>query len=157
MAGSLLGALVELERHGNRPNTLDFTFQHRLCHDFESLIWVVVYAMMIHHRNGLAATNPEMCGIYKKDLDACWAVHAYSNLLRSQNHMIAVGCAPSFRHMAESWFPDPREAAFFRDAMRLLRNQTHDEEPITYEGLCTLFKKHIQLATEPQAPVVVSK
>ena len=157
MSGGLLNALGDLECHSNRPNKLDFTFQHRLCHDFESLIWVVVYAMMIHHRNGSAATDPEMCGLYKKDLDACWAVHAYSNLLRSHRNMIAVGCSFNTQNTVSSWFPDPREAAFFRDAMRLLRDQTQDGEFITYEGLCTLFKKHIQLATEPQAPDVVSK
>ena len=157
MAGGLLGALVKLERHGNRSNTLDFTFQHRLCHDFESLIWVVVYAMMIHHRNGLAATDLEMCDLYKKDLDACWAAHAYSNLHRSHSYMITIGCSFDSQYMVDSWFPDPREAAFFRDAMRLLQTQTQNGEPITYEGLCTLFKKHSRLATEPQALDVVSK
>jgi len=157
MSGDLLNALGDLERYSNRPNKLDFTFQHRLCHDFESLIWVVVYAMMIHHRNGLAATDPEMCGLYKKDLDACWAAHAYSNLHRSQNHMIAVGCTLNSQYMVDSWFPDPREAAFFRDAMRLLRDQTQDGEFITYEGLCTLFQKHIRLAKALQVIDVVSK
>jgi len=41
--------------------------------------------------------------------------------------------------------------------MHLLRGQIQDEEFITYESLCTLFEKHIQLAKEPRAVDVVSK
>ena len=56
--------------HGRRSfsgfGVSDFTFQHKSYHDFESLIWVVVYAMMIHHRNTLAATDQAMYGFYKK-------------------------------------------------------------------------------------------
>ena len=157
MSGDLLGALREMGRPRNRLTMSAFTFQHRLCHDFESLIWVVVYAMMIHHRNYLAATDPALCGEYKVELDECWAVHAYSNLHRSHNDMIGIGCSPKLRSIVSSWFPDPREGAFFCEAMRLLRNQTQDEEPITYKGLSTLFKKHIQLAKEPRALDVVFK
>ena len=138
------------------PNTSDFTFKHRLCHDFESLIWVVIYAMMIHHRNYLASTDPEMCERYKKRVDGCWAVHAYSNLHRSHSQMLIMGCAYRSQNVVSSWVPDPREAAFFRDAMRLIRHQV-DGEPITYDGICALFEKHIQLAKEPQTLDVVSK
>ncbi len=134
----------------------DSTFHHRLHHDFESLIWVVVYAMMIRHRNSLALTDPEECDEYKEVLDQCWAGHAYSNFLRSRSYMIATGCAAYRQFHLRFWFPDPREAAFFRDAMRLIRNQG-DGEPITYEGLCALFKKHINLSKEPQVLDVVSK
>jgi len=41
--------------------------------------------------------------------------------------------------------------------MRLMANQSILGERITYESLCTLFKKHIQLAKEPQDLDVVSK
>ena len=157
MSGDLLGALRDMGRPRNRPAKSAFAFQHRLCHDFESLIWVVVYAMMIHHRKYLAATDPELCEEYKVDLDECWAVHAYSNLHRSHNHMIGIGCSPKLRSIVSSWFPDPREGAFFCEAMRLLRDQTQDGDPITYERLCTLFRKHIQLAKESCALDVVSK
>jgi hypothetical protein len=157
MAGGLLTALTNLEIHRKRRIKMDFTFQHRLCHDFESLIWVVVYAMMVHHKNSLASTDPEMCGLYKRLLDDCWGVHAYNNLRRRHNDMIFTGCSFDSQYIVSSWFPDPREAAFFHDAMRLLRIQALDGEPITYEGLCTLFKKHIQLAKGPVAFDVISK
>jgi len=157
MASDLLAALTSMGGPRNQPTKSNFTFQHRLCHDFESLIWVVVYAMMIHHRNFLAATDPEMYEEYKVVVDECWAVHAYSSLERCHNNMMVNGCSFSPREKVRVWFPDPREAALFRDAMRLLLNQSIVGEPITYEGLCTLFKKHIQLAKEPQDLDVVSK
>ena len=158
MADGLLTVLRVMAKEGRRnlPINSDSTFQHSLCDDFESLIWVVVYSMMIHHRNYLAETDSEMCELYKKYVDECWAVHAYSNLHRSHNHMLIVGCAYRSQNIVSSWFPNSREAAFFRDAMRLVRNQV-DGEPITYESLRALFKKHIQLAKEPQALHVVTK
>jgi len=157
MASDLLVALMSMGRPRNRPTKSNFTFQHRLCHDFESLIWVVTYAMMIHHRNLLVATDPEMCKEYTETVDECWAGHAYRNIRRSQNDMILTGVASNSGPIVSLWFPDPREAAFFRDAMRLLLNQSLLGTHITYEGLCTLFKKHIQLAKEPQDLDVVSK
>ena len=150
MADELLTALVSIELP-RRPTTLDFTFQHRLCHDFESLIWVVVCAMKFHQRNLLALTNPERFEFYNGVLNDFWQVHSYHNIQRSHDRMIAIGCAIYSLSIVRSWFPDPREVAFFRDAMRLIRNQTQDGEPITYEGLCALFRKHSNLAKEPQA------
>ena len=154
MAGGLLNALTSMKPRRNRPKP-DFIFQHRLCHDFESLIWVVVYAMMIHKRNIFAATDPEMFGEYKKYLDLSWAVHSYTNLLQSHDHMIMTGCSIDSLAKVNMWFPDPPEASFFRDVMRLIRNQ-RDGNPITYESLCALFKKHITLAQESQALGMVS-
>jgi len=156
MAGGLLTALTNLGLYNHRAIKSDFTFRHRLCHDFESLIWVVVYAMMIHHKNHLAVTDPDMCELYKKALDDCWSVQAYNNLRRCHNDMIFTGCSFDTQYIVSSWFPDPHEATFFREAMRLLRNQAQDGDPITYESLCKLFEKHIQLAKEPQNCVPVS-
>ena len=155
MSHRLLFALTTMQLDSDGPKS-DFTFQHRLCHDFESLIWVVVYAMMIHHRNTLATTDPAKCERYKKALDHCWAAHAYSNLLRSHDHMTSTGCIPYSQAMMNLWFPNPPEAAFFCDAMRLIRAQT-EGRPITYEGLCALFQKHIKLAQESQAFDIVSE
>ena len=153
MASGLLNALTHVKRRRNRP-TPDFTFQQRLCHDFESLIWVVVYAMMIHQRNTFAETDPEMFEEYKEYLDHCWAAHAYTSLLRSHDHMVMTGCSFDTLVKVSLWFPDPPEAALFRDAMRLIRNQ-RDGDPITYETLRALLKKHIDLAQELQASDVV--
>ena len=157
MSRDLLNALTSLKLIGHQPTTSAFTFQHRLGHDFESLIWVVVYAMMVHQRNIFAATDSEMFELYKEELDHCWAAHAYRNILMAHDHMMVTGYIPNSRTTVSSWFPDPREAAFFRDSMRLILSSQGDGKPITYEGLCKLFREHIDLAKEPQAVDVVSK
>src|SRR5258706_8481125 len=154
MARSLLNALDTMKLNTDGPNASDFTFQHRLCHDLELLILVIVYAMMIHHRNNLAPADKEKRERYKGVLDRCWAAHAYSNILMAHDHMMASGCFAD--PQVPLWFPDPLEAALFREAMRLIRNQG-DGDYITYKHLCTLFKKHIDLAKEPEAFEVVSK
>jgi len=48
MARGLLNALTSVKYLRHQPTMSAYTFQHRLYHDLESLIWVVVYAMMIH-------------------------------------------------------------------------------------------------------------
>jgi hypothetical protein len=143
MADDLFTALINQDLDDNGPFKSGFTFQHRLCHDFESLIWVVVYAMMIHHRNTLAATDPEKYQRYKVALDDCWAVHSYGHLHRCHSYMVKIGCSFNSSKIVSSWFPDPHEAAFFCNAMRLLRNQ-EEGKAITYESLSRLFEDHKQ-------------
>ena len=156
MSRSLLAALAFVKHVRHQPTASAFTFQHGLCHDLESLIWVVVYAMMIHQRNIFAATDQGMFGLYKEELDHCWAAHAYSSLQISHNHMVMTGCTDDSLSLVRSWFPDPREAAFFCEAMRLILYSQIGGGPITYEALCALFKKHINLAEEQQVVDVVS-
>ena len=142
MSSDLLMALESMKFRKVGPTASDFDFQHRLCHDFESLIWVAVYAMMIHQRNIFAATDSEMFKFYKEELDHCWAAHAYRNIHMSHDHMMVIGSTASRRSTVSSWFPDPREAAFFRDAMKLIHEQGN-EDYITYERICKLFRDHI--------------
>lgn len=63
------------------------------------------------------------------------------------------------QHIVSVWFPDLRKAAFFRDAMHLLRNQTQNGEygePTRYECLYPLFKKYIQISSEWHPSIVAS-
>ena len=154
MAGGLLNALTSMKPRRKRAIATEFKFQHRLCHDFESLIWVVVYAMMIHQRNTFAATDLEMFEEYKRYLDLLWAVHAYTNLLQSHDHMMTTGCSIDSLAKVNMWFPDPPKAAFFHNAMHVIGNQ-RDGDFIMYEALCILFKKHIDMAQELQVFDVV--
>ena len=156
MAEDLLGASTYMERRRKGLAKSDHTFQHEPCHDFESLIWVVVYAMMIHHNNSLALTDLEGCDEYKRDMDECWGGLGCT-LYPSHIYTIMTGCKARSQYLVELWFPDPREAAFFRDAMRSILDRGSTGEPITYECISTLFKKHVQLAMEPQDFDVVSK
>jgi hypothetical protein len=70
--------------------------------------------------------------------------------------MIGTGCSIDYEDVESLWFPDPLEAAFFRNAMRLVRGQVQDGQAITYESLCVLLKKHIHLATEATGSTVTS-
>lgn len=155
MSGALLDALMSMRRLCHQRTASTFDFKHRLWHDLESLIWVVVYAMMVHQRNHLAETDPDMFKQYNQDLGECWEGHAYSNVLRSHAYMVRAGCSPDSQ-LVSLWFPDPSKATFFRDAMLLIRDQ-EDGKRITYEGLCALFKSHINLAKEPRLLTSFSK
>ena len=154
MSCDMLTSSEEMELDPDGPTASGFTSHH--CYDLESLIWVVVYAMMINRRITLASTDPEKCERYKKVLDHCWAGHTYGNVLRSHTYMMSIGCFVKSRPMVSSWFPDPHEAAFFRAAMHLIRDQGEGDY-ITYERICTLFRDHINLAKKPQAVDVISK
>ena len=151
MARDLLNSLTSVRWLRHRPTTSAFTFQHSLCHDLESLVWVVVYAMMIHQRNIFAATDPEMFELYQEELDHCWAAHAYRNLLISHDHMMVTGCIDDSQDKVSLWFSDPREAASFSDAMRLILHSKMAGQRITYEGLGALFRDHINLSKAQQA------
>jgi len=123
----------------------DFTFQHKLCHDFESLIWVIIYAMMIRRKSTLAATNPIHHTAYKEYLDGYWGAHSHTKLLNSHMALMSAGMSPRRCIVDIVLFPDPLEAEFFRTAMRLLGPQRDgDAEPLTYEKVQTLFRTYIR-------------
>ena len=153
MSNDLLSALITVNRGGIKN---DFTFQHKLCNDLESLIWVVIYAMMIRRRNTLAATDSNQSALFQGDLDGCWGGHSYGHLWSSHNNMVSAGCSPRYHNVENLWFPVPVEAAFFRDSMRLVRGQEQDDKLITYDGLCTVFQKYIRLAREANESTVTS-
>ena len=155
MSVDLLAALGAHRRaiRSGRPG--DFTFQHQLCHDFESLIWVIVYAMMVRRKTVLEATDPSVYEDYKEELDSLWGVHSHSNLAKCHSLMIYTGLRRSLTIVEELLFPDPLEAQFFRAAMRLVHSQG-DDEPITYEKLQGLFQIYIQKAEQASIPTLAS-
>ena len=154
-----LDLLTALECHGTakkrgRPTDLDF--RHKLCHDFESLILVIVYAMLIRNKNRLLATDPDTHRDYKQLLDDFWGVHSYTRLLNCHEALISAGTRRSRTIVETMMFSDPLEAEFFRAAMRLLRSQGHDEEPITYEKMQGLFRTYIQKAGQATISTLVT-
>ena len=156
MSVRLLYALdihTNAKRHGIQK---DFTFQHTLCHDFESLVWVIVYAMMVRRKSVLAATDSKVHPAYKEQLDNYWGVHSHSRLAQCHNALIGTGSSRSYSIVEDLLFTDPFEAGFFRDAMRLLRSQVQDEEPITYKQIQGLFRTHIQKAEQAAVSTLTS-
>ena len=151
MAEHLLNAL-EGRNSAKRP--YEFTFQHKPCHDFESLIWVIVYAMMIRRKNILRVTDPVACKEYIDNLDRFWGVHSYAKISDSHENMIGSGSNLLRVVVEEKWFPEPLEAEFFRAAMRLVRPQVQEGEPITYEKMQDLFQTYVQKAKQADIPTL---
>ena len=69
MADNLLAALEIQGKANMLYRRHEFTFQHKPCHDFVSLIWVIVYATMARRKNVLAASDPKAHEDFKGDLD----------------------------------------------------------------------------------------
>ena len=146
-----LNLLSALEGHKNakkRGSPIDFTFQHKLCHDFESLILVIVYAMLIRNKNRLAATDSSAHSYYKELLNDFWGAHSYTKLANCHTTLLGVGIMRFRTIVEEVLFSDPLEAEFFRAAMRLVNAQLSNEGPITYEKMQGLFRTYIQQAQE---------
>jgi len=155
MSVELLAALEAHDRAIRSGRPRDFTFRHQLRHDFESLIWVIVYAMMVRRKTILEATDPKVCAEYKDELNRLWGVHSHTNLGNCHGVMIFIG-TNRFRTIVEDLlFPDPLEAEFFRAAMVLVRSQC-DGEQITYEKLRDLFHAHVQKAEQANLPTLAS-
>src|SRR6266404_7300261 len=89
MSVDLLAAL-ETHSSASMGEPRDFTFQHKLCHDFESLIWVIVYAMMVRRKITLAA-HPSVYAQYKEHVDTFWGVHSYFNLVNCHESLASAG------------------------------------------------------------------
>ena len=154
-----VGLLHALEGHRNskrRGVPTDFTFQHQLCHDFESLIWVIVYAMMVRRKSVLAATDSDAHADYKDQLDDYWGAHSHSRLAKCHHALIGTGASLSCIIVEGLLFTDPFEARFFREAMRLVRSQVQDGEPITYKQIQGLFRAHIQKAEQAAVSTLTS-
>ena len=144
-----LDLLSALERHGTakkRGRLTDFAFQHKLCHDFESLILVIVYAMLIRNKNSLVTTDSRAHTDYKVLLDDYWGAHSYTKLANRRGALVTAGTSRSRTIAEDTLFSDPLEAEFFRAAMRLLRSQDDGEELITYKKMQGLFRTYIQKA-----------
>ena len=152
-----MSLLVALQSRGNAKIcgiSKDFTFQHKLCHDFESLIWVMVFAMMVRRKGILAATDSNVHAAYKVQLDLFWGAHSYSKLLGCHGISITAASMRPNDIFDDLLFPDVLEAKFFRAAMRLVRDQAFDEEPITYKKMQDLFRTYIQVAEQANCPTL---
>ena len=148
----LLNALESQGKANKLGRRHEFTYQHRLSNNFESLIWVIVYAMMVRRRNLLAATDSKAYEDFMGDLDLTWGVHSYVKLVVGHDTLIGAGCNPNRTVVEETWFLDPFEAEFFRAAMRLVRPHIQERESITYEKLKHLLGTYIRKAAQANAP-----
>jgi len=88
--------------------------------DIESMIWVLTYAIMLHHQESLRGWRK---ADYKRDVvDQFYGSLSYSGLAVQREHMETRGTNPLAKS-PEEWIPDPTQLRWFRQAMTLVAGQ----------------------------------
>jgi hypothetical protein len=85
--------------------------------DLESMIWVITYAIMIHHQESLQSSEK---AAYKRDVvDAFYGSLSYSGLAK-ERRLMAYDGFNSLVDTPEEWIPEPTQCKWFRRAMTLV-------------------------------------
>jgi hypothetical protein len=88
--------------------------------DLESMIWVLTYAIMLHHQESLQ--GPVKVTYKRNVVDPFYGSLSYSGLTNMRDIMMLRGSNP-FYDDPEEWIPNPVQRKWFRCAMRLLFGQ----------------------------------
>ena len=124
------------------PSELDFV--PGAGDDLESMIWVLIYAIMLHHQESLQGADK---ADYKRDVvDAFYGSLSYSGLAEKRDLMVFRGTNRR-ANQPQEWIPDMTQCKWFRCAMTLVSRQnvasSHGSiEPITFDAfdaLCDEF------------------
>jgi len=113
--------------------------------DLESMIWVITYAIMIHHQESLKGSDK---ADYKRDVvDQFYGSLSYSGLAEKREVMMSRGTNP-FDDEPDEWFPDPAQSKWFRHAMTLVAGQSRPNhhgtiKPITFDSFDALCDEFI--------------
>ena len=85
--------------------------------DLESVIWVLIYAIILHHQETLRGSDK---ADYKRNVvDQFYGSLSYSGLAKERVFMVFQGSIP-FADQSEEWIPDPTQRKWFRRAMTLV-------------------------------------
>ena len=85
--------------------------------DLESMIWVLTYAILLHHQETLHGSDK---ADYKRDVvDQFYGGLSYSGLAKERKFMVYESCN-SLSDEPEEWIPDPTQCKWFRRAMTLV-------------------------------------
>ena len=151
MSMSLLAALAKYYKIVNKaaknpaifvPSELDFVPGPG--DDLESMIWVLTYAVMLHHRANLKGSDK---ADYKHDVvDTFYGSLSYSGLATGRDVLVFRGSNPRTSE-PEDWIPDAVQRKWFRRAMALVAGQNMPSPdgsftPITFDAfdkLCDEF------------------
>ena len=114
-------------------------------HDLESMIWVLTYAIMLHHLGSLRGSLKAR--YQRRVVDNFYGSLSYSGLTEKRKIMIYDGTS-RFADEPEEWIPDPAQCKWFRRAMMLVACQTmppsdRDLEPITFDSFDVLCDEFI--------------
>jgi len=135
--------LVAINPTINVPSELDFIPTPG--DDLESMIWVLTYAILLHHQESLEGP---MKALYKlKVVDQLYGSLSYSGLARERKNMLYSGSNPVFNE-PEKWIADPVQRTWFRRAMTLVADRllpsTDDKfKAITFDSFDALCDEFI--------------
>ena len=125
------------------PSELDFIPGPQ--DDLESMIWVLTYAILLHHQERLRGSDK---ADYKRDVvDQFYGSLSYSGLTNMRDIMVLRGCNP-FHDEPEEWVPDPIQCKWFRRAMTLVDGHTRPSpdgstKSITFDAFDALCDEFI--------------
>ena len=114
---------VAREQGGRGPPML--STQREPHHDLESLLWVLVYSMMIHNYNSLTSETDRMQ--YKVLIDRHFGHGSTETIIEKRQAMYLAHSRVGWNSVSR-WFPDPRERKFFTRCMKLIAEHDKEEE-----------------------------
>jgi len=94
-------------------------------HDLEAFLWVLVYAMMIHHYNSL--THETDRTKYKGTIDNFFG-HGSAEITTEKRQTLYLAHSRVGGNWVPKWFPDPHEERFFIRCMTLISKHDRVEE-----------------------------
>ena len=147
MSESLLAALTKYYRLVERATTdpdivvpSEFNFVPGPGDDLESMIWVLTYAIILHHHGSLQAHDKAFHKLYV--VDNFYGSLSYSGLAEKRITMVLYG-TNLLDDDPEEWIPDPVQCKWFRRAMTLVEAQMRSINPITYDAFDALCDEFI--------------
>ena len=113
--------------------------------DLESTIWVLIYAIMLHHHMSLRGSDKAR---YQRHvIDQFYGSLSYYGLAKEREFLMSRGT--NFRaYGPEEWIPEPTQRQWFRRAMALVEGQTKlsfggSTKPITFDAFDALCDEFI--------------
>jgi hypothetical protein len=106
-----------------RPLTI--SIEREAHHDLESFLWVLVYAMMIHHYNSLTHETDRV--EYKQTLDTYFGHGCTEDIIKVRQDLYLAHSRVGDNRVSE-WFPDLHERRFFIRCMTLIAENDREEE-----------------------------
>jgi len=112
-------------RRKGKHGPVMLSMKREVYHDLEALLWVLVYAMMIHHYNSL--THESDRNDYKAKIDHHFG-HGSAGTIVEKRQALYIAHSRVGQNRISQWFPDPKERNFFIACMSLIAE--HDREEV---------------------------
>jgi len=124
-------------RRKGKHGPLTLSMKREAHHDLEAFLWVLVYAMMVHHYNSL--THDTDRAEYKEILDEYFGHGSANTILKNRIAMIySARAGVDEECVSHRWFPDPHEQRFFIRCMTLIgqhdRKEAEEENFEPFKG-----------------------